>query len=258
MHKSGAEVRQLTFSGGPGEFSRVPDLSPDGQHIVFQGKRADGDGLYVMPCTGGNAVPVPGTAGAGAPAWSPDGQQIAFVREVPESRIFLVDLRSGNVRRIDGLPGPAFYPAWSPDGTRIAFVSMGELTWDIFTVDVSSGRVHQLTRAPDPKTASQGPAWSPDGTKIAFDRIQDGDFEIYVMNANGTNIVRLTHGGGVDARPAWSPDSRSLVFHSTRDRPINAAADDRRYLEIYTMRADGTGVSRLTVNEYFDAHPDWR
>lgn len=255
MDSSGGAVRQLTFSSGPGEYSRVPDLSPDGQHIVFQGKRAESDGLYIIPCTRGDAVPVLGTTGAGSPAWSPDGQQIAFVRE---SRIFLADLRSGNIRLMAGLPGLAFYPAWSPDGTRIAFVSMGELTWDIFTVEISSGRVHQLTWAPDSKTASQGPAWSPDGARIAFDRIQDGDFEIYVMNADGTNIVRLTRGGGVDARPAWSPDARSLVFHSTRDRPINAPADDRRYLEIYTMRADGTDVSRVTVNEYFDAHPDWR
>lgn len=254
IDSSGRGVRQLTFSSGPGEFSRVPDLSPNGQNIVFQGKRADGDGLYVMPCTGGDAVPVSRAAGAGAPAWSPNGRQIAFVQA---SRFFLLDVRSARVRQIDGLPGPAFYPAWSPDGTRIAFVSMGELTWDIFTVEISSGRVHQLTRAPDSKTASQGPAWSPDGARIAFDRIQDGDFEIYVMNADGTNIVRLTRGGGVDARPAWSPDSRSLTFHSTRDRPIHAAADDLRYLEIYTMRADGTGVRRLTVNEYNDAHPDW-
>ena len=207
-----------------------------------------------MPCAGGDARPVLLASGAGAPAWSPDGQQIAFVQA---SRIFLLQVRSGNVRPLDSLPFPAFYPAWSPDGTRIAFVSMGELTWDIFTVDLGSERVHQLTQAPDSGTASQGPAWSPDGLRIAFDRIQDGDFDVYVMNVDGTSIVRLTRGRGTDARPAWSPDSRSLAFHSTRDRPIHAAADDQRYLEVYTMRTDGTGARRLTVNEYVDAHPDW-
>ena len=148
-------------------------------------------------------------------------------------------------------------PSFSPDGNDIAFVSRGAVTWEIFAVELGSGRVRQLTRTIDARTSSQGPAWSPDGSQIAFDRARDGNFDIYVMNADGSGIVQLTHGQAVDARPAWSPDARSIVFHSTRDRPRSASADDRRFLDLYIMAADGSNVSRLTSNRNFDAHPRW-
>ena len=134
---------------------------------------------------------------------------------------------------------------------------LGSVTWEIFAVELDSGRVRQLTRTTDALVSSQGPAWSPGGSRIAFDRVRDGDFDIYVMNADGTGLVQLTHDRGVDARPAWSPDGRSIVFHSTRDHPGNASADDLRFQDLYIMAADGSNVRRLTSNRYFDGHPNW-
>jgi len=251
----GTGIRQLTFAR-PGEFSRLANLSPDGQRIVFQGKReVEGDGLFVMMCVTGQLarVTAAGTARPSGPTWSPDGQQIAFVQE---GAIFVTRADGSNVRKIEGLPTPSSGPAWSPDGQQIAFTSMGDLTWEIFAVDLGSGHVRQLTHTTEPRTSSQAPEWSPDGSKIAFDRTRDGNFDIYVMNSDGTGIVQLTHDPGDAARPAWSPDGRSIVFHSTGDHRFAGPADFR-FLEIYTMRADGSNLRRLTFNQHFDAHPDW-
>lgn len=256
IDSDGSGERRLTFSKA-GEFSRTPSVSPDGQRVVFQGKREPGgEGLFVLTCADDHLTRVTpaGIARPGGPTWSPDGRQIAFDQE---GAIFIINADGSGVRKIAGLPNPSSGPSWAPDGTRIAFTAMGDVTWEIFEVELRSGRVRQLTPALDANTASQAPAWSPDGKRIALDRVVDGNFDIYVMDADGTNIVRLTTDAAVDARPAWSPDGKSIVFHSTRARPAGGAADDRSFLDIYTMRPDGTGLERLTANQYVDSHPDW-
>ena len=249
INSDGTGERQLTFSK-PGEFSRTARVSPDGQRVVFHGRREiGGEGLYLMTCTDGHVTRLTATGTSPGPAWSPDGREIAFSTEVGAARaISIVDVGTRNVRKLEGLPSDSSGPAWSPDGQHLAFTSKGDVTWEIFEIELGSGRVRQLTHTTDAGTSSQAPAWSPDGSKIAFDRSRDGNFDIYVMNADGTDTVQLTHDPATSgtARPKWSPDGRSIAFHSNRDPPPG----------VYVMRADGSNVRRLTANQSA-GHPDW-
>ena len=117
----------------------------------------------------------------GWPAWSPDGERIAFVRRPPgaKSDIYLIDANGTNE---DNLTEDPLYedaePAWSPDGTRIAFSSTrGDgSTAQIHVMNADGSGVEQLTY---PSGFNSSPSWSPDGRRIAFDVLEEG--AIYII-----------------------------------------------------------------------------
>lgn len=85
----------------------------------------------------------------------------------------------------------------------------------IFTLDLQSGRVTQLTSGRNHH--DQHPKWSPDGRRISFVSSRGGNFDLYMMDADGTNVTRLTDHPANDFDPIWMPDGQSLIFSSERD-----------------------------------------
>ena len=100
--------------------------------------------------------------------------------------------------------------------------------------------------------------YSPDGTKIAFYSARDNALgEIYVMKADGSNVTRLTNTPGASMRPSWSPDGTMIAFESTRDAADPTAVSVAASYEIYTMKANGSNVKRITNNSFGDIAPQW-
>ena len=100
-------------------------------------------------------------------------------------------------------PAQAAYPG---DNGHIAFATGN----GIAVVSSAGGRsFSRLTRGND-----SAPAWSPDGRRIAFTRTTHIGSEIYVMDADGSNLDRLTYGGGHGSadHPTWSPDGRRIAY----------------------------------------------
>ena len=201
MNADGSEHRTLTRPQ-----AGVRDLawSPDGRKLAFlQGRGGCGPSchdLYVVNSDGSGlrnltaklAVGIRlGLGPASDPAWSPDGQMIAFARLNPGlgESIYVVKADGSRLRNLTPKPvGTYADPAWSPDGRKIAFVSDRDGNSEVYVMNANGKGQRNLTRNP---AFDADPAWSPDGRKIAFASKRDGKYGVYVMNADGSGQRRL-------------------------------------------------------------------
>ncbi|MGH7553798.1 MAG: hypothetical protein ACREMQ_12300, partial [Longimicrobiales bacterium] len=223
-------------ASGPWTLGSVPGVQQvraqtAGAEVVFSAFACDGchtflfvRDRYIYRTIGNGGQEVQLTEGF-RPAWSPDGQRIAFGRSNSErSDIYLMDADGSNVVRRTSSGGegpccsPGFHsPAWSPDGRRLAVATGGIYDGFIYILSVADDGSDPVRIA----TMAAQPAWSPDGSKIAFVSLSgdDGYHALHVMNADGSDIrvvvPRRDH-GGID-HPTWSPDGRRIAFTKCLD-----------------------------------------
>jgi hypothetical protein len=77
--------------------------------------------------------------------------------------------------------------------------------------------------------------------------------DVYIMNAAvGSNVTKLTDGVGFNSDPMFVSvgGSDRVLFSSNRD---NLSMDTSSGFELYSIKTDGTGITRLTNNSLFDA-----
>lgn len=137
---------------------------------------------------------------------------------------------------------------------KIAFVSNRTGNSQIFSMNPDGSGQTNLSNT----TANDGdPDWSPDASEIAFDSNRAGNDHIFVMNSDGSGVTQLTSGAVTDFQPDWSPDGTKITFVSDRSQPGDC--NSVGHCEIYTMNADGTGVTRITFTSSptLNANPKW-
>jgi TolB protein len=151
-----------------------------------------------------------------SPAWSPDGQWIAYVSfENHLSAVYVQRVLTGQRTRVSMRAGINGAPAWSPDSHKLALTLSGDSGHpQIYVLDLSNQRLTRITDAPAINTE---PAWSPDGRFIYFTSDRAGEPQIYKIGATpGSATERITFTDDYNAGPHLSPDGKLLAM-VTRD-----------------------------------------
>jgi Tol biopolymer transport system component len=254
MAPDGSDLKKLTDTG----FESDPVWSPDGEWLAFTSRREAIPGVYVMRADGSGLRRV---TGGSEPSWSSDGRQLAFVSPPPPAdgtatTLTTIHVDGSNRRDVfqsSATIGSFQDPEWSPDGRRVAFTAVWRApsTWrvDVLVVNLDGTGLQRafppLNGAPDPTTSS--PSWSPTGDLLAASGRTFASDGIYVGPVGGAALKVSDLAGS----PGWSPDGSRIVF----ERPVDRSSGG---LEIYSMRADGSDLARLTVNSLRSTTPDWQ
>jgi len=168
---AGGQPRQVTRESGA---VNRPSWSPDGKLILFDEQSQTGPHVYAVPAAGGRPVRLTSTARQDvAPELSPNGKRLAVFRTVlapgtglATEWLTVIDVLTGDARRIAGGVSSDDRPSWSPDGRTLAFArDAGRDLFDVETAGVSGSPLRQVTRGDGDK---RWPVWSPDGTRLAY------------------------------------------------------------------------------------------
>ena len=245
------KVRRLTDDGG----SFGSSFSPDGSRIVFSSVGDTGDvsdtigatglDLHVMAADGSGRRRLLDGEEDVSPAWSPDGDQIAFVRgggDAGAGRIFIVDPdddRSARALIEPDRPGADADPAWSPDGTRLAFVrTKPDGLSHLMVADADGSGVRSVLERPE---ALGSPSWSPDGTTLALTVGNGGESGglIAPVDLEDGSVETVAEGG---LAPVWPAGGRLYAYG--RAPGIAHFSGRWRVAELAPDGASGFGTGR--------------
>jgi Tol biopolymer transport system component len=224
-------IRQLSFGGENAEAY----FSADGKKLIFQSTREghDCDQIYTMNVDGSDVKMVSTNKGRTTCAY-----YFRNDKKILYSSTHLAD---------------AACPP-KPDYSR-GYVWAIYPSYDIFLANPDGSNAKQLTTTSGYDAEA---TISPNGKKIVFTSTRDGDLDIYTMDIDGKNVKRLTNELGYDGGPFFSSDSKWIVYRANHPKEEKATADYKSLLkenlirpttlEIWVMKADGTGKRQITSN----------
>ena len=262
VNTDGTDPTQITLMDGG---ACQPSWSPDGSQLVFISPclgRADfyetiynESSLYIINADGTDLKQLTQAPGSDfEPAWSPDGERIAFTSVRGGFRqIYSLDVASLEVTLLTNTTNAveSSQAAWSPDGSKIAYMVKRVGSFQVWTMNEDGQEAVQLARSGQ-DFWDYLPAWTPDGRTVFFNQRSLGAFRPWLM--------RIDYGGE-------SQDAQRMNFVTPiEDVSLSAdglwiayeGMDGQGNRDIYFMTIAGSGRTRLTNDPKIDFDPAWR
>jgi TolB protein len=204
-----------------------PALSPLGNELATAVMSNGKLEIHVRPLQGGPGRPLTRDGKNNVqPAWSPDGELIAF-HSKDRGGLWVAPAAGGKPRLLAAFGSR---PSFSPDGKRVAFQSTpltdvaataapGLSPSTIWIVGANGGSALSVTTAGNPRGGHGAPTWTPDGSRLFFVTSEPrlSQAEIWSVKPDGTDLVRL-HAGTKLYEPRVSPDGKALWFGAQNDQ----------------------------------------
>lgn len=262
VNTDGTDLHQITNMS---EGACQPNWSPDGSILVFVSPcraRAEfyddfysNSSLYAVNPDGSELRSITVVPGSDFdPAWSPDGERIAFSSERDgQKEIYVLTVDSGAVIRLTNSPLGVenTQPSWSPDGTQIVYTVKRLDAYQVWMMTATGRDNVQLVRSGQ-TLWDYLPFWSTDGKTIYFNQRNLGPGRPWLMSIPfedfaAKSAVRLNLPTPIED-VEFSPDGLWIVFESTNE---NGNRD------VYYSSVTGGNRTRLTDDSGVDFDPDW-
>ena len=294
LEKLSMLINATATASTPDDFGSVgePNQStPVHGEIVFY-RQSEGHDIWIMDSDGKNQRRLtthPATDSF--PAWSHDGQQLAFLSSRRGAQlqhapnIWVMDADGSNLQlavetnplegiRIDGPPrwmafgGIAYkrlddvitgnkHILYDNDPLEVVWSQQGHVALVEYSTDAGQEDIYieplfdRRIRLTHNPAADDQPAWNPEGDRIAYRSHTGATTEILVVNIDGAGHRNLTNHPGDDGWPTWSPDGNHIAFQSNRDNRFD--------WDIYVIDAKGANLRNLTNNlQHNEIQPAWR
>ena len=247
---------------------RQPAFSPDGKRLAVEVREGKTSDVWVHDLERDTFTRL--AVDAGAPAWTPDGQRIAyyfFAEKNGQANLYWKRADGmGDAQRLTVSKDYQFPFSWTPDGRTLAFSEFNSsgTNWDVMTLSLE-GDEKSGWKPNEPKPFVNSPFndgypdFSPDGRWLAYGSSESGIYEVYVRPFPGPGgRWQISSGGG--SFPKWSRNGKEL-FYRTR------GPDSRIMVATYSVSSGSFHADKprlwspgqftdLGVYPNFDMHPD--
>ena len=258
--------KKLIDDDNGGRLNISPSVSPNGEYFIFLSEKDIFSlDLFLANAENGKIIKKISTrtrqthldaldAFQSAGTWSPDSKKYAFViYSKGKNKLAIADIDKGKVVNEFFIPNIDSFNNidWSPDGKTILFTGLKQGQGDLYTIDINSKVITQLT---NDHYAQMQANWSPDGENIVFvtDKLAKSSrpkrnlsFAIFNVKSKKTERMPVFQNSN-NLNPRYSPNGEMIYFISDREGFRDAYQYVIKTKEVYQLTNFVTGISGIT------------